>query len=288
MLDIDLLRTFAAVADTRSFTAAGQRVGATQSAVSVRLKKLEDRIGKPLLERTPRAVELTGFGEIFLGDARRILALHDDAWRKATMVEPEATLSLGVSEHAGGLALAAVLKEMREAMPRLRLKVTLGLSDVLLAELDRSRLDVAVIRRRLGAPGGGRVLFRDDLAWFAAPDLGWRPGETLPLVGVEAPCSTRQCATAALDGAGIAWAEVFLSRGVPAVQAACAAGLGVACLGRRFRPSGTAPLGAADGLPPLPASEVAMVDRVRDPRLRPVLERMADAFATAADDPVSG
>lgn len=279
-LDIDLLRSFVAVADTQSFTVAGLQVGATQSAVSVRLKKLEERLGRVLFERTPRSVELTPAGRSFLPDARRILAAHDDALRRAIVGEAAVSLAIGVAEHAGGLTLAPALARVRGLMPRLKIEVQLGLSDVLLAAFDAGRLDAVVIRR---APGGerGRTLYRDDLCFCAAPDLDWRPGEPVPLVGVESPCNTRLTVVRALDGAGIPWTEVFVSRGVAAVQAAAAAGLGIACLGRRFRPAGTVILGRESGLPALPSSEVVLLESARDPAARMAVAGIADALVAA-------
>lgn len=282
-LDIDLLRTFTAVADTASFTAAGLQVGATQSAVSVRLKKLEDRLGRPLMDRTPRSVELTDFGRRFLADARRVLAAHDDALRRALVGDTVVSLAVGVSEHAGGLSMAGALAEVRSLMPGLRLKVLLGLSDQLVAEYQAGRLDAAVIRRVVG-PSDGRSLYRDDLVWAAAPDLGWRPGEPVPLAVVEGPCNTRALTVRALDEAGLPWTEVFVTRDVAAVQAACAAGLGIACLGGRFRPAGTVALGRESGLPALPPSEVAVLDSTREPAARMALARIIDALVSAVND----
>ena len=87
-LDLDLLRTFACVADARNFTAAGRLLGATQSAVSLRIQKLEAQIGRALLKRTPRQVALTEFGESFLIDARRLLGEHDAILRRALAKRP--------------------------------------------------------------------------------------------------------------------------------------------------------------------------------------------------------
>src|SRR3974390_3154225 len=81
-LDIDLLRSFAAVADSGSFTAAGELVARTQSAVSLQVKRLEDCLGQKVFERTSRSLALTSAGETFLGYARRILALNDESVRR--------------------------------------------------------------------------------------------------------------------------------------------------------------------------------------------------------------
>ena len=76
-LDIDLLRSFAAVSDTGSFTAAGEVVARTQSAVSIQIKRLEEIVGKRVFERTSRSLTLTPAGETLLDYTRRILELND-------------------------------------------------------------------------------------------------------------------------------------------------------------------------------------------------------------------
>jgi DNA-binding transcriptional LysR family regulator len=81
-LDIDLLRSFAAVADSGSFTAAAELVARTQSAVSVQIKRLEEILGRKVFERTSRSLALTRAGETLLGYARRILELNDESVRR--------------------------------------------------------------------------------------------------------------------------------------------------------------------------------------------------------------
>src|ERR1700741_4858746 len=78
-LDLDAVRAFALVAELSSFTRAAQVSGTTQSAVSLKLKRLEGRLAMRLIERTPRSVRLTAQGAAFLERARDLLAAHDRA-----------------------------------------------------------------------------------------------------------------------------------------------------------------------------------------------------------------
>ena len=287
-LDIDLLRTFVALAETESFTAAGERLGATQSAVSVRLKKLEDRLGRRLFDRTPRSVALTFFGESFLSEARRILAVHADVLARATARSPSRHLSLGVSEHATGGRLPAVLRALRDLMPGLSLSVTLGLSEELTADWEAGRHD-AVVVRRLGrttaASGPGRQLFPDDLVWCAVPELVRRAGDPVPLAVIARPCKLMETAVEAMEAAGLPWTLAFVSRDLVAVQAAVEAGLGIGCVGRSAVPPGAVVLGAEDGLPPLPESEIVLLADGRDRGLAPAFDLIADAFNKVAGEP---
>src|SRR5881227_4031158 len=81
MLDPDLLRTFVCIAEEGSFTRAGQRVGRTQSAVSMQLQRLETQLGERLVSRAKGgAVHLTPHGQFLLERARELLALNDQIW----------------------------------------------------------------------------------------------------------------------------------------------------------------------------------------------------------------
>ena len=287
-LDIDLLRTFVALAETESFTAAGVRLGATQSTISVRLKKLEDRLGRRLFERTPRAVAPTFFGEGFLSEARRILAVHDDVMARATATAPTRRLSLGVSEHATGSRLTGVLRSLRDLMPSLSLSVTLGLSEELVTDWEAGRHD-AVVVRRLGrtsiSAGTGRQLFPDDLVWCAAPDLVRRQDEPVPLAVISRPCRLMEIAVETMEAAALPWRLAFVSRDLVAVQAAVEAGLGIGCVGRASVPTGAVILGVEDGLPPLPQSEIVLLADGRDRALAPAFDLIADAFNIVAGEP---
>src|SRR5919197_3127109 len=99
-LDSDLLRCFVAVADTRGFTAAGALIGLSQSGISVRIRNLEERLGRRLLERTSRSVALTEAGELFLGYARRMIDLNDEAVGRVRGPSAEGRLRLGIADYA--------------------------------------------------------------------------------------------------------------------------------------------------------------------------------------------
>lgn len=278
-LDPDLLRTFVCVADTRSFTAAGSVLGATQSAVSMRIKKLEERLDRALLERTPRAVALTRFGEAFLADARRLLAIHDDIAGRALNHEDAGPVSLGVSDHAAGAHLPEVLARLKASVPGLQLRVHVGSSEDLAERFERGHFQGVVVRKEADR-AGGVPLFRDRLAWMAAPDFAWSKSDPLPLLALAAPCRVRDVAAQALDAAGIAWVEAFAGGGVAAVQAAVSAGLGIACLDLRNKPTAARTLGRKESLPSLPESDIVLMRRAGPPALERVLDCVARAFSS--------
>jgi DNA-binding transcriptional LysR family regulator len=274
-LDLDAIRAFVLVADLGSFTRAADTVGATQSGISLRLKRLEDRLGARLFERTPRLVRLTAEGEAFLPRARSLLAAQDDAIA-AVSARPR-RLVLGISDHVAGPELPGLLARVAGQGPGLALEVRLGLSHELLDEFDGGSLDAVIVRRDTGRRDG-EALFRDDFGWYAATGWHHRPGDPLPLVTQAARCGMRAIALRVLDAAGIACVEAFIGGGSAAVAAATMAGLGVSPLARRTAPPGTVDVGPRLGLPVLASSDVMLHSRLSDARLSGALRGLAAAF----------
>src|SRR3954451_12742677 len=99
LLDIDQLRTFVAISDTGSFTRAADIVHKTQSAVSMQMKRLEERLGKPVFERDGRSSKLTEDGERLLDYARRILRLNSECVASFNEADLTGRVRLGLPGH---------------------------------------------------------------------------------------------------------------------------------------------------------------------------------------------
>lgn len=274
-LDIDAVRAFTLVADLASFTRAAQSEGTTQSAVSLKLKRLEARLGVRLVERTPRSVRLTSEGAAFLARARDLLAAHDRAL--AGNGAPERRLTIGFSDHAAGLDLAPLIARVSAVDAGLHLDVRIGISSHIADAFEAGAFDAAVIRREKGRRGG-EPLVEDRFGWFASPDFQHRAGDKLRLAMLAAPCSVRAQSIRTLDKAGIAWIEAFTGGGIAAVAAAVSAGLAVAPLAARVAPAGTLDIGPTFGLPSLGRSTVVLHSRVSDARARAALRVLAATF----------
>ncbi|WP_336486343.1 LysR family transcriptional regulator [Methylobacterium nigriterrae] len=278
-IDIDTVQAFVLVADLGSFTRAAEVLDTSQAAISLKLKRLEDRLGCRLLERTPRHVRLSRPGETFLAPARDLLSAHERAL-SGVAPAPIRRLTLGISDHVAGPELANLVAQLAAYDPALVIEVRIAASRDLIAAFDRVEIDAVIVRRE-GERRDGRRLAEERLGWFAAPGWRHRPDEPLRLATLAAPCGVRAAATRALDEAGIAWTEVFVGGGVMAVGAAVSAGLAVAALAGRVAPAGAVEVGAELGLPVLPLSEVVLHTRLNDARSREALRIVATAFRSA-------
>lgn len=277
-MDLDAVKAFVRIAELGSFTRAAEAVGTTQAAVSLKLKRLEDRLGFRLIERTPRYVELSARGAAFLEHARELLAVHDRAL--SVVAESRQRFTIGISDHVAGPELPALIARMNAQDAQLVIEIRIGSSSDLLQSFDRRELDTVIVRLHTGR-SDGEVLAEEKFGWFAIP--GWQPraGEPLPLATMAEPCGVRAMAEQLLDSAGIPWTEVFVGGGVMTVAAAVMAGLGVAALSPRMVPFGAVDVGDKLGLPDLPRLPILLHTRVRDGRARDALAALAAAFRSA-------
>jgi DNA-binding transcriptional LysR family regulator len=274
-LDVDAVRAFVAIAELQSFTRAAEALDTTQGAISVKLKRLEDRLGQKLIERTPRLVRLSAQGALFLDSARDFLAAHDRALAGLSAVRRR--FALGIATHVGGPELPTLLARLNAHDPALTIEVRLDDSRDLLEAFDRGAIDAAIIRRE-DDRRDGEVLAPEHFGWFATPDFVHRAGEKLRLAASSPSCGIRNIATRALDAAGIAWTEVFLGCGSFAVAEAVSAGLATSVFSCRLAPPGTMEVSRRFGLPALPSSEIVLLSTLSDARSRAALRTLATAF----------
>lgn len=227
---MDLLRSFAAVADTGSFTAAGEVVARSQSALSVHIKRLEELVGCVVFERTSRSIALTPPGETLLGYARRILELNDESLRR--MTEPTVTgeIRLGVTEYFLPGKLAQILGRFAASFPDVHLEVRTGLSMDLRQELKEGELDAAIAL--VGPKEEIKPIWKEPQQWVAREDFALEREGVLPLVVLPQGCIFRAHAVQALKTARQPYRIAFTSSSMAGVQAAVTAGLGISIVPR--------------------------------------------------------
>lgn len=257
-LDIDLLRTFATIAQLASFTQAAERLGRQQSTISLQIARLEAAIDTKLLERSPRAVSLTIEGKVFLDYAQRMLDLNDAV--VARFGEPMMTgvVRLGTPEDFATRHLPAVLARFAQAYPSVALEVTCDLTLNLLDRFRSGNFDLVLLKQEPSVRRKGIRVWREPLVWVSAGrDFLAHPGP-VPLVVSPPPCVYRKRATRALDKAKMPWRIAYTCGALSGALAAVKAGLGVAVLPKDMVPGG---LHVSDRgrLPDLKDTEIALL-----------------------------
>ncbi|NMO14425.1 LysR family transcriptional regulator [Pyxidicoccus fallax] len=275
-LDMDLLRTFVTIVDAGGFTAAGARLGRTQAAMSIRIKRLEDLLERQVFDRSSRSPLLTRDGELLLSYARQILKLNDETVQRFLEPDNEGELRLGVAEYFVPHHLPVVLSRFTQAYPRVDIQVKVDSNENLFELLQRGELDLAVCRRD-DPRQGGRVVRRERLRWAMAQDFRVDAASVLPLCTLPAPCVFRSRGLAALDSVGKPWRVIYTCESVMGVIAAAQAGLGVAVLPESTLTGGLIPLSAEEGFPELGEIELAVFgERAERKRLTSTLVRFIE------------
>lgn len=280
-LDLDAVQAFVRIADLGSFTRAAEASETTQSAISLKLKRLEERLDCRLIERTPRHVQLSAQGEAFLIHARELLSAKDRAL--AALKTSRQRLVIGISDHVAGPELPSLIARMNAQDSGLLLEIRIGSSGDLLQSYDRRELDAVIVRFHAGR-SDGELIAEERLGWYAAPEWGHRAGEPLALATLSEPCGVRILACKLLDEAGVSWTESFVGGGVMAVSAAVTAGLGVSALARRMLPFGVVDVGSKLGLPDLPRLPVVLHSRASAKEPKAALATLSAAFRSAVQD----
>jgi len=255
--DTALLRSFIAAARTGSISRAAQALGRTQPALSQKLRRLEDLVGRPLFERTSSGVALTQAGEAFLPYAERVLSLAGEALADMDRAgKLSGRCGVGLMEDLVSTSLPQELTAFAYRHPDITLELMTGGGSAMLAAMEAGRIQLALCGN-LHMRGAARWTWRQPLVWAARPGLEW--GEApLPLVLFSQPCSRRATVFEALERAGRSWRIAFEGTSLSAIQAAVQAGLGVSAL---MRSNLTSDITAIDHLPALADIELGLIRR---------------------------
>ncbi len=253
-LDLDLLRTFVAVADLNTFAAAAAAVCRTQSAVSQQMQRLEQLVGKELFARHGRNKLLTEHGIQLLGYARKILRFNDEACMSLMFSNLQGVLTLGASDESADTILPFLLNRISSVYPKLALDVSVKRNAFMVEMLKENEVDLVVTTHRPGQ-FDSLTLRTSPTHWYCAAEYVLQQGEPIPLVLLDDPSPFRDMVLAALNEAGIPWRLAYVASTLPAVRAAVKAGLGVTARPVEMMSPDLRVLGQSEGLPSLPDTE---------------------------------
>jgi DNA-binding transcriptional LysR family regulator len=282
LLDVDQLQTFVAIADTGSFTRAADIVFKTQSAVSMQMKRLEERVGKPIFVRDGRQSRLTQEGERLLVYARRIVKLSDEALAALADAEVAGHVRLGVPDDYADRFLPEILARFSRSNPRAEVTVLCFPSVELIHCIGNGSLDLAIITHAASVVAEAEVIRQEQLYWVTAQRGTVHEEDPLPLALSNGVCEWRRNAEAALNAQNRAHRVLYASPNSTAISAAVLAGLAVSvCAESSLRP-GMRVLTSADGFPPLPPIKIALLRGVH--QATKVREALADHIVASLDN----
>jgi DNA-binding transcriptional LysR family regulator len=255
-LDPDLLKAFVAVADHRSFTRAAVALNRTQSAVSMQVKRLEERLQAELFHRTKANVDLSAAGEGLLGYARRILSLNEEAMGRVREHKVEGRVRLGVMDDYGTLLVPPLLAGFVANYPLIHIQMETGLTSSMIDRLGEA-YDLVIAMHPQGS-AEGELLRCEQAVWAASPEHRVEELNPLPVALYPQGCLFRSWAMQALDAAKRPWRLAFVSHSLAAVEAIAMQGLAVTVVKAGTFPPRLRRLSDRDGMPPLPCAEIRL------------------------------
>ena len=277
-LELELLRTFVAVADQASFGAAGQQLGRTQSSVTQHMQRLEQQVGVSLFHKQGRQKALTDAGRQLLRHARQMLALNDDILDRLRDNSLSGMLRIGSPHDIADTILPPILSHIARSAPNLRLEIDVGRSPFLMDDLHRGKVDM-IISTRTDPTLEGFALRTSPVWWICAAQYQHDPLQPLPLVLVDEPSIYRRIALEALEKHDIAWRQAYLASNLIGIKAAVRAGLGVTARSMEMVGPDMRVLGESDGLPRLP--DVTYYLWVRRNAVNPLVQRAYELIRTS-------
>ena len=255
-LDVDLLKTFLAIADTGSFTRAAEEVHKTQSAVSMQMKRLEELLGRPLFARDGRASRFTSDGDRLVEYARRIATMNDEAVSAFTKPELTGTLRFGTPDDYADRFLPEILARFSRTHPLVTVDVECVSSTELFERTKRGEMELALVTFGCDIVTNEPVR-REPLVWVTSAKHNVHMLDVLPLASPH--CEWRKAALQALDSQKRKYRIAYSSSNSNAINAAVQTGLAVGAVPELCVRPGMRVLTERDGFPPLGTFDIGLV-----------------------------
>jgi DNA-binding transcriptional LysR family regulator len=281
LLDIDQLRTLIAIADTGSFTRAADVVHKTQSAVSMQMKRLEERVGRDIFEKDGRASRLTEDGERLLDYARRIVQLNHDCVLSFSDAALSGRVKLGVPDDYADRYLPEILARFTRTNSKVEVTVICEPTPMLVERIHANELDLAIITHN-DHRNAGEIIRQERLLWVTASRSQVHEETPVPLALGRPTCAWRQAATERLERIGRPFRVLYASWNSTAVSATVTAGLAVSVLPESAIRPGMRVLGPSDGFPALPSVKIALMRNRLEPS--PLMEKLAEHIISSLDN----
>lgn len=257
-LDLDQLQTFIMIANTGSFTRAADEVHRTQSAVSMQMRRLEERIGKPLFEKEGRNNKLTEEGERLLGYARRMIMLNRETLAAFDDTRLEGTVRIGTPDDYADRFLPEIMARFSRSNPKVELTVICEPTPGLVEHLKRGNLDLAIVTHNV-ARGQSEVVRREPLLWVSSANHATHEQEILPMAFGRPNCIWRRAACDVLDSMQRDYRVQFTSFSATVITAAVLSGLAISVLPECALRPGMRVLGEPDGFGALPDCKIGIM-----------------------------
>lgn len=280
-LDLDQLKTFIAIAETGSFTKAADQVFKTQSAVSMQMRRLEERISQPIFVKDGRINRLTDDGERLLCYARKMLKLNDETICAFTGEQLEGSIRFGTADDYAERFMPSIIAQFSKSNPNVELNILCEPSPELLRKMNDNELDVALVTHE--NPNYPSELVRTEpLYWVTSLNHMVHEDEVLPVAMGREDCCWRQLAEGSLQDMKRDYHLLVASHSATVVSAAVLAGIAVAPLPECALQYGMRILTEKDGFASLGMTQIGIMTRPGAPK--PLVAALKEHIVASLDN----
>ena len=277
----DILRAFVTIIDLRGYTRAGDRLGRSQPAISLQMKRLQELLGVSLFDKDGNDTQLTEAGEIVAGYARRILALNDEMMLRISSRNSSGKLRLGIPNDYADHLLPTLMSNLRIDSTTLTFDVVCDVSHELLKGLRSGLLDVAVAMTSEGPAEGAVITWREPISWYgAATTSDAAIADPIRIVCYPEGCLYRRNMLGALQRDGRSFEIVYSSPSISGIETVVSTDFGVTALANRLASKKLKRLDGSNNLPKLSDVVVGIYlnNKMDSKAARSIAARLADVF----------
>lgn len=285
LLELDLLKTIVAIAETGNFSAAAEVVHRTPSAVSMQVKRIEELLGRPIFNRDSRSVQLTNEGELLLEHGRRMLALNKDIVTRFMSPDVAGVVRLGATDDVAERFLPDLLRRFSQIQCCVTVDVVVDNSTVLEKRIRDDEMDLVLVTCNpyKPLPKDMELIHREKLAWAGAKNGVAYEQSPLPISVWEEGCSWRNAGLTSLINSDKDYRVAFMSAHISGQRAAILADLAVAPIPVSCCVNGIVALTEKQGLPSLQDYGLGMIlSREPTSSVAAAAQHLRDSFSNLA------
>ena len=240
-LSLDNLRTLVTVIELGGYAKAGNKLGRSQPAVSLQIKKLEEQLGRPLFTKVGQRHQPNQDGLFLYEKARTMLAMNDALFNHFTDNPLRGRLRLGIPSEFATTLLPGIIGEFSQLYPDVALEITSSLSRDLLSNQRAQQFDLILALINPEQETEGELILEDELVWAGAKQQSIQ-ADRLSLVLAPDGCVYRSRVINCLKQQTIAWRIAYTNADLSGLTAAIKQGLGITALAKTSLPKALKPI----------------------------------------------
>ena len=232
-LDTESLRTLKTTIELGSLTTAAGRLSMTPSAVSWKLKRLENRVGRKLIHRNGHQIEATADAQQLLEYAEIIISAHDRAVQQFRLSDARGRVIIGITDDLASNQLPVFVQDFHRSHPGVQLEIRVEQQLTLVEWFNEKSIDIAILPLEQSYTLDTDIeLWQDELIWIKSKEIDYSLTNPVPLVTFSPNCTYREAAIQCLEEHNVSFYISMESPSLAGVRGIVSSGMGVTLINR--------------------------------------------------------